>query len=459
MEVRDPINIKFKPGLFNGDYFRNILSTFIPFVRKFEVKFEKIACDSIHSIALTQDNIIKVWGGNLYGQIGNGLKSEWVKKQDINIISRKMEQKMVNMNIDSFVYSCSAILFVIVNCVLFINNPSEPILQILIDSFVFLLGFFSAIIVCILINIIANKRRSQISQNNIREDNKTKVKQLVCGAHHNFVLFENGNLWGWGSNNHGQLGLRALGEILCPTLIYTKVERVATSNNHSIVLCNEGTANDPSRFIYAMGDNTFAQLGNFNNIRYNEPLKFATNYTGIATMNNISLGKRENDDNEIIIEAWGLLTMQDNERNNPRRKKKFAKIITKPTQVKCKSFNEFIERNFSLTYFWVNACESPSLSRNPNDPPEDLIDQFYDNSQIEQVNYYSDSGEPVNEDRVINVHIGPKNYNSLMSGCSVRSGALVNVEDFTQIGNYEDKTTVSSVFSRLTKSLTDIFTT
>ena len=47
------------------------------------VLFDQIACGSVHSVAITRDNNIKIWGNNFYGQIGNGRISRTVDLHDI----------------------------------------------------------------------------------------------------------------------------------------------------------------------------------------------------------------------------------------------------------------------------------------------------------------------------------------------------------------------------------------
>ncbi|WP_319201959.1 hypothetical protein [uncultured Ilyobacter sp.] len=51
------------------------------------------------------------------------------------------------------------------------------------------------------------------------------VKQIVESARNRYILFENGNLWGWGRNYYGQLGLGYTGGVSVPTLLATDVEK------------------------------------------------------------------------------------------------------------------------------------------------------------------------------------------------------------------------------------------
>ena len=300
----------------------------------------------------------------------------------------------------------------------------------------------------------------EFRENYIGEDTYTEVKQLVCGSSHNLVLFGNKNLWGWGSNSHGQLGRLALGNILRPTMMFENVEKVVARNNHTLLLCNEGTDNDPCRFIYCMGDNTFAQLGNFDLPRYSEPVKISTTYTDIATINCISLGKRVGDNNAEIIEAWGLFSIEEskrneNGRNTKKNNKKVDKIIIKPTEVKCKSVNEYVERNMSLTYFWVHSYESSFLSRNSNETGQgDLIDQ----AQLKEVIYLSDDEEPDNDpDHVINVHIGDNNYKTGMAGCLIGSGGSITIEQLMQKGTIENRADQIGLFKRMGRDISSLF--
>ena len=62
----------------------------------------------------------------------------------------------------------------------------------------------------------------------------SKIKSITCGAFHTFVLFENGNLWGWGSNDRGQLGRVPIGCVLRPTLLFKDVIMVTARDKYSL---------------------------------------------------------------------------------------------------------------------------------------------------------------------------------------------------------------------------------
>ena len=84
----------------------------------------------------------------------------------------------------------------------------------------------------------------------------SKIWQQICACdNHSLALDENGYLWGWGDNSNGQLGLGDTSERLIPTLMsYKKWRRAATGKNHSAAIDEDG-------YLWTWGSNSNGQLG------------------------------------------------------------------------------------------------------------------------------------------------------------------------------------------------------
>eukprot|EP01129_Flabellula_baltica_P016369 TRINITY_DN8686_c0_g1_i1.p1 TRINITY_DN8686_c0_g1~~TRINITY_DN8686_c0_g1_i1.p1 ORF type:complete len:369 (+),score=65.34 TRINITY_DN8686_c0_g1_i1:289-1395(+) len=79
------------------------------------------------------------------------------------------------------------------------------------------------------------------------------VRKVICGYQHTLVLTEDGDLWSWGNNVYGQLGIDE--QIKCnyvPRLILTNVDNVSAST------FNIATTIDDK--IYVWGDNRLSHL-------------------------------------------------------------------------------------------------------------------------------------------------------------------------------------------------------
>jgi hypothetical protein len=59
------------------------------------------------------------------------------------------------------------------------------------------------------------------------------IKQVICRYNHTFILKNNGDLFGFGYNHHGQLGLGDINNRLIPTLLM-KNTNITIINNHKI---------------------------------------------------------------------------------------------------------------------------------------------------------------------------------------------------------------------------------
>ncbi len=85
------------------------------------------------------------------------------------------------------------------------------------------------------------------------------VKDISCGYYHNLALMNNGDVYAWGRNNCGQIGI-GIGVEMQSTPIklelskYSSIKQIACGFHHSLALTENGE-------VLAWGENQFGQLG------------------------------------------------------------------------------------------------------------------------------------------------------------------------------------------------------
>jgi regulator of chromosome condensation len=84
------------------------------------------------------------------------------------------------------------------------------------------------------------------------------VKDVFCGNHHSFYINKNGQVFGWGLNNHGQLGIGHKENVSIPEHVRKldgqNVTMMAGGEHHTIAVTIEGK-------VYCWGRNDEAQCG------------------------------------------------------------------------------------------------------------------------------------------------------------------------------------------------------
>ncbi|XP_076636822.1 HECT and RLD domain containing E3 ubiquitin ligase 4 isoform X2 [Colletes latitarsis] len=204
-------------------------------------EIEQIACGENYTIIITHDGQIYSCGNNDYGQLGHEK-------------GRKRFQLVPDL--DAFVFkkvACGAHHTVVVNewGQLFSwgsNGEGQ-------------LGLNSK-------NIIECTPRM------VKTLGTSVIVQIACGAKHTLALTNNGELYSWGSNNEGQLGLGSdiKNEIkpkLVSSLVGVPIAFIACGGYHSIAISKSGA-------IFGWGKNTFGQLGLNNTQDRNIPCQLQT---------------------------------------------------------------------------------------------------------------------------------------------------------------------------------------
>uniref|UniRef100_A0A336LYC2 CSON004352 protein n=1 Tax=Culicoides sonorensis TaxID=179676 RepID=A0A336LYC2_CULSO len=99
-----------------------------------------------------------------------------------------------------------------------------------------------------------------------------RVIQIACGQFHSLALTDSGDLYAWGANGYGQLGLGMTCEkVTKPTLIKSlqgvPISFICCGGNHSFAVSKSGAVFGFDGGVFTCGLGSFGQLGhgNFNN--------------------------------------------------------------------------------------------------------------------------------------------------------------------------------------------------
>lgn len=193
-------------------------------------RVKQIACGYIHSALVTYDGTVYTWGDNQHGQLGQGYTGT------------NMPLPVLIENFDNIKQvACGT------QHTAFLSENGE-------------------------VYITGNGTWGQLGLGQlIREVDKPtlitgleKIKYLACGEYHTLLVTEKGNLYGFGSNYDGQLGVGIEKEniyeptpiVLPPdfTGVIPRADQVAGGTNHSIIRTTTGQ-------VYTVGINRRGQLG------------------------------------------------------------------------------------------------------------------------------------------------------------------------------------------------------
>ncbi len=97
--------------------------------------------------------------------------------------------------------------------------------------------------------------------------NLRNIKKIICGEYHTMALDNSGEVYAWGHNYWGQLGLGNNTNYDLPQkLNLVNIKKIICGGSHTMALDNSGE-------VYAWGSNISGQLGLGNNIKYDSPQK------------------------------------------------------------------------------------------------------------------------------------------------------------------------------------------
>jgi len=218
-----------------GDGRQRTVPTMITFPNK---RWKMVSCGTSHTVALTEDGEVYAWGRNLYGQLG-----------DNSIRNNSVPQRISNKNDWQYVFASGNQSYAIdSNFKLYSwgqNNNGQ-------------LG-------------LGNKSNSRIPA--LTQGNRDWVK-ISGGEFHAIGLTKNGEIYTWGRNNYGQMGTgkKSFSATPAPTKIGIKNNWVnVTSGYHYCLALNSNGE------LYVWGQNNYGQLGLGNDNIQESPVKVNLN--------------------------------------------------------------------------------------------------------------------------------------------------------------------------------------
>ena len=237
------------------------------------IKPINVACGQYHTIILynngnsTNTNSVYSCGYNNYGQLG---LSNIINKYDLTLIS------LPNTQIYPINVACGAI-----HTIILYNNGDGT-------NSVYGCGYN----VYGQLGIGNTTNQSNLTLILLPKSNIYPIN-IACGINHTIILYNNGDgtnsVYGCGDNSHGQLGL---GNISNQNLTLIPLPKsninpinIACGANHTIILYDNGNGTNS---VYSCGDNTYGQLGLFQNSVLNmisQPNDLLSNSKSIKSVN------------------------------------------------------------------------------------------------------------------------------------------------------------------------------
>jgi uncharacterized repeat protein (TIGR01451 family) len=181
-----------------------------------------VACGAQHTIAVRNDGTVWAWGRNWVGQLGSG-----------NTLSSKTVVPVGQLsNIESVAAGNSHSLAVATNG----------------DVWAWGNGFSGQL-------GIGNLTGHPFVTAPVKVNGISGVRVVAAGIRHTLALKHDGTLWGWGTNEFGQLGVPSPGDHSTPIQIasLTNVIAIAAGDNHSLAVKADGS-------VWAWGQNVSGQV-------------------------------------------------------------------------------------------------------------------------------------------------------------------------------------------------------
>ena len=182
-----------------------------------------------HSLAYTKNGLLFVWGNNDYGQLGNGGNVERRQLTPLMVPGQQPVEQVAPVSTQGSTYQAS---------------------------------------------IVRSTYETAYAELVLAQKEATDVLQLAGGLNHTLLLKENGDLWVWGDNSHGQLGLQDDSFYLLPQKLMENVRDIAAGDNFSMAIAQD-------RSLWVWGDNSAGQLGFGDKVNRTKPERLVT---GVQTV-------------------------------------------------------------------------------------------------------------------------------------------------------------------------------
>jgi alpha-tubulin suppressor-like RCC1 family protein len=231
----------------------NYGNLYSPYKIKTKKKWISVSAGLSHSLAISKENELYAWGDNRKGQLGDSTTEE--RHEPTNINTQFTESKLIKVSAgfkhsiildeEGSVYACGSNRF----GQLALNRSQEYSTNFIKIYFHDLIG--------------------------------SKIIDISGGRRHSLALDDEGNVYSWGFNGVGSLGNESDSQSSTETFLVsslkTKIEKISSSNDYSVVLDVKGN-------LYGWGYNEYGQFSNKLGIE-RIPIKIPNinNVTQIAT--------------------------------------------------------------------------------------------------------------------------------------------------------------------------------
>lgn len=194
------------------------------------LKVRQVACGRYHTIGLSENGQVFTWGGGKNGRLGHG--DEKIRSQPTWVETLSNEKGLV----------------------ITAGYHNNLVLSEKGEVYSWGWGAHGQL------GLGDNKDRDIPCV--IKELSDKKIVSLSCGDRHSFAISEDGVVYGWGSNEFGQLGCMRKGDsilkpILIEGLIGLKVLQISSGDRHSVAVTNTGA-------VYTWGCGSDGQCGHGN---------------------------------------------------------------------------------------------------------------------------------------------------------------------------------------------------
>lgn len=214
------------------------------FMLHYSSSAQSIAAGGLHSFAVCSDNVVQIWGNNMYGQLGNAFADSHVPIQVTGLSN-----------------------------IVAVSGGLSHSLALKTDGTVWAWGF----------NGYGQLGNGTANQSNVpvQTNGLSNITAIAGGGYHSLALKSDGTVWAWGYNFYGQLGNGSTTDSNFPVQVsgLTGVIAITAGLDHSYALKNDGT-------VWAWGWNNNGQLGNGNYSNATTPVQV----NGLAGITAIASG-------------------------------------------------------------------------------------------------------------------------------------------------------------------------
>jgi len=255
-----------------------------------------VTCGEIHAAALSLSHTLLTWGGGKYGQLGLGDNVKQISTPQtvqlpisLSILQVScVEHNTYALTKCGHIFSCGANDHrqtgtgdtEMVHTIRFVNVHGENRTRFV------MIAAGSNFCLAIAADTRCGKRygwgsnmHGQLGYN-LREYRNTPIQiqqtemqnatWIVCGSSHRVVGIESGNLFGFGKNSNGQLGLGLVEQSMTPVRIQTlcNVRTASCGFGHTVVVCNDGgvwSSGQGSKFALGHGPMVMTSSNSFSN--------------------------------------------------------------------------------------------------------------------------------------------------------------------------------------------------